>query len=399
MTEAERIQEKKADKENAALKQLQGLSGLMSKKPSGPERLDWMYEQSVAQKTEDELMNIKVSGEADKDIEKVNALKTTSGSLFLRDTKRTTEDTLRKLREDPLFQIRQEEHAARESLMANPLVMARVKAKQAKSSKKEKKQAKKAKKKAKKLAKKEKKAAKKAGKGSSSSSSSSSASSAPEPPIAAPKNEVKADNNRRPRSPDRRENSRDARRRRDAGSSGRDGRDARRGGDNARSRSRSRGRDRKESRRDRSGDRRSPEKKVIRKVADQDLTHLGPQTSVLSARDDFFKKREERKDAALSSRGAPRRMDEEEKSRRYEEMRNDGRSHEASKDARIEANTDREKQMKDLEDKARLKGTDKKMFKEMRNDAYMGSDGSLADRLQTQRGRRQAGIVDSLEKD
>merc|ERR1712110_1251993 len=101
----------------------------------------------------------------------------TAGSLFLKGpATRTSEDTLRKLREDPLFQIRREEQAARESMMQNPLIIARLKKRQEKVSKKDIKKAKKAAKKEKKAKKKAKKAIKKASKKSSSSSSSSSSS-------------------------------------------------------------------------------------------------------------------------------------------------------------------------------------------------------------------------------
>merc|ERR1719316_776375 len=103
-----------------------------------------------------ELMNTPVSAQADKDMADVKSLSTnTAGSLFLKGSAtRTTEDTLRKLREDPLFQIRREEQAAKESMMQNPLILARLKKKQEKASKKDSKKDKKA---AKKMAKKEKK--------------------------------------------------------------------------------------------------------------------------------------------------------------------------------------------------------------------------------------------------
>merc|ERR1719261_1589870 len=90
----------------------------------------------------------------------------TAGSLFLKSATKTTEDMMRKLREDPLFQIRREEQAAKASLLANPLVQAKLQKKQEKASKKQDKKMKKA-------MKKEKKAAKKGKKSSSSSSSDS----------------------------------------------------------------------------------------------------------------------------------------------------------------------------------------------------------------------------------
>merc|ERR1712203_744331 len=108
----------------------------------------------------------------DKDIEDVKKLgMSTAGSLFLKSATKTTEDMLRKLREDPLFQIRRQEQAAKESMLANPLVKARLQAKAAKQAKKlEKKMKKKAKKDEKKAKKAAKKAMKKAVKKAASSS-------------------------------------------------------------------------------------------------------------------------------------------------------------------------------------------------------------------------------------
>merc|ERR1712227_728151 len=97
-----------------------------------------------------------VAAQKDKDIEDVKKLgESTAGSLFLSSATKTTEDMMRKLREDPLFQIRRQEQAAKESMLANPLVRARLQAKAQKH-------AKKAEKKARKHAKKEEKKAKKA---------------------------------------------------------------------------------------------------------------------------------------------------------------------------------------------------------------------------------------------
>merc|ERR1719238_2100180 len=101
-----------------------------------------MYEQSAVQKqrTDEELMNSAVNADKDKDMENMKALQeNTAGSLFLKSATKTTEDMLRKLREDPLFQIRREEQAARENMMANPLVVAKLKKKADKAAKKERK--------------------------------------------------------------------------------------------------------------------------------------------------------------------------------------------------------------------------------------------------------------------
>merc|ERR1719502_2563693 len=95
-------------------------------------------------------MNTPVAPQSDKDLADVKNLNSTAGSLFLKSATKTTEDTLRKIREDPLFQIRRQEQAAKESMMQNPLILARLKKKQEKMSKKDAKKAKKAAKKEKK---------------------------------------------------------------------------------------------------------------------------------------------------------------------------------------------------------------------------------------------------------
>merc|ERR1711972_1206775 len=126
-----------AERESSALKKLQAAAGLVDKQKE-VERLDWMYEQSAAsiKPTDDELMNMPVAAQKDKDIEDVKKLgESTAGSLFLSSATKTTEDMMRKLREDPLFQIRRQEEAARANMMSNPLVVARLKKKAEKESK------------------------------------------------------------------------------------------------------------------------------------------------------------------------------------------------------------------------------------------------------------------------
>jgi len=330
---AGRSQELKAEQETDALKKLQAAAGLVERKEV--ERLDWMYEQSSAtlQKDDDELMNMPVENGKDKDIEDVKNLdNSTAGSLFLKSATKTTEDMLRKLREDPLFQIRRQEQAARSDMMANPLIMAKIKRKQEK-------EAKKADKKAKKAAKKEKKAMKKAskaagGKVKKSSSDDSSASDAPPAPARRP---PAASQGKRDRSPKREE---------------------------------------------------------------PDLRALGPSSSTLSAREERAQRIAQQKDAALASRGLGRRLTEEEKDKRVEMMRVDAKKHELHKDNRIAAAKKKDAEIEEQEEKMR-KTSDQKYFREMRKDAYGGGDfeASLADRLKSQRHRRQKHLNDTLEKD
>eukprot|EP00434_Breviolum_minutum_P031462 symbB.v1.2.027825.t1/scaffold2886.1/size67984/6 len=290
--------------------------------PQAPERLDWMYEQSSAsvKPNEDELMNMPISAQKDKDIEDVKNLQnSTAGSLFLTSPTKTTEDMVRKLREDPLFQIRRQEQAARESMMTNPLIMAKIKKKQEKA-------AKKAAKKEKKAAKKEQKALKKASKAKKKKSSSSDSSEAPEPPAAKPKRE-----------------------------------------------------------------REEP--------PEPDLSKLGPSQIVVSKRMEHEMRVKQQKDAALASRGLGRRMTDEEKDQRVQQMRVDAKKHERIKDDRIASAEDKEKQIEELEAKMREK-SDQKYFRDLRKDAYAAdAEMSVADRIKTQRHRRQKHINDPLERD
>ncbi|CAK9114262.1 Pre-mRNA-splicing factor CWC25 homolog (Coiled-coil domain-containing protein 49) (Spliceosome-associated protein homolog CWC25) [Durusdinium trenchii] len=289
--------------------------------PQAPERLDWMYEQSAAsvKPNDDELMNMPISAQKDKDIEDVKNLQSsTAGSLFLTSATKTTEDMVRKLREDPLFQIRRQEQAARDSMMANPLIMAKIKKKQEKA-------AKKAAKKEKKAAKKEEKALKKASKKKKKSSSSSSSEKAQ---TAVP-----------------------AKREREA------------------------------------------------REAEPDLSALGPSQIVVSKRLEHESRVKQQKDAALASRGLGKRMTDEEKEQRVQQMRVDAKKHERMKDDRIASAEEREKQIEELEAKMREK-SDQKYFRDLRKDAYAAdAEMSVAERIKTQRHRRQRNINDPLERD
>ncbi|CAE7358745.1 CPK1 [Symbiodinium sp. KB8] len=293
--------------------------------PQIEKMLDWMYEQSAAsvKPDEDTLMNMPINAQKDQDIEDVKNLQnSTAGSLFLGSATKTTEDMVRKLREDPLFQIRRQEHAARESMMTNPLIMAKIQ-------KKREKEAKKAVKKEKKAAKKEEKALKKAAKAAKKAKDSSS-DSEPEPPRAAA--------------------------------------------------------------------REAPPKRP--REEEPDLSALGPSSVVVSKRMEHDERVAKQKEQALASRGLGRRLTEEEKERRVEQMRVDAKKHEKMKDQRIASTEEREKQIEELEAKMRDK-SDQKYFRDLRKDAYAGDtkEMTMADRLQTQRHRRQKHLNDPLERD
>jgi len=337
---ADRQNEQVAERETGALKKLQALAGVAEKGTT--ERVDWMYEQSTASKTDLEAMNAPIRDQADKDMADVKSLNTsTAGSLFLKGSAtRTTEDTLRKLREDPLFQIRREEQAARDSMMQNPLVVARLKKKQQKVSKKDKKHMKKAAKKEKKAMKKAKKLAKKGGKKSSSSSSSSAGSGDPSTVARAPM-AARGGSPKRERSPIKEE-----------------------------------------------------KKGHIEKL---DLAALGPKSDMVNKREERAQRVAEGRDKAMASRGLCGRLDEDEKRRRIEEMQTNAKKHDSFKTKRIAEAEVKQKEIDDAEVKNRA-NSDQKYFRDMREQAYMEENSSMGDRLKNQRSRRQKGIVDSLEK-
>eukprot|EP00933_Yihiella_yeosuensis_P005001 TRINITY_DN109409_c0_g1_i1.p1 TRINITY_DN109409_c0_g1~~TRINITY_DN109409_c0_g1_i1.p1 ORF type:complete len:343 (+),score=106.55 TRINITY_DN109409_c0_g1_i1:83-1111(+) len=340
---ADRENELMAEKETSALQKLQAAAGIVNQEP---ERLDWMYEQNSAstQLDDDAKMNQPVSGQTDKDMEDVkNLQESTAGSLFLRSATKTTEDMLRKLREDPLFQIKRQEQAARANMMANPLMRAKILKQEAKQAQKDAKKAKKAAKKEKKAAKKEKKALKKAKKGKKSSSDSDSSDSAPAAPVA-PRDEARSAPVKRDRSPPRR-------------------------------------------------------------APSPDLSKLGPNSTVLSKREELEQRKRQQRDAALASRGVGRNLTEEEKQRRVDAMRADAQKHERHKDKRIAAAEIKDKEIEDQELKMRQQSAlageeNNKLFGEMRKQVYMeNTEANVADRLKNQRHRRQKNMNDPLERD
>lgn len=127
------------------------------------------------------------------------------------------------------------------------------------------------------------------------------------------------------------------------------------------------------------------------------MSHLGPAGDMVSARQEREERIAKQRDEALASRGAPRRMSDEEKKRRIEQMQSDATSHQRQKDIKIAHAEQRAKAIEELEAEMRQK-SDQTVFKKMREDAYSGEN-SLADRLQNQRHRRQKNLNDNLERD
>lgn len=129
----------------------------------------------------------------------------------------------------------------------------------------------------------------------------------------------------------------------------------------------------------------------------KDLSHLGPQATMVSKRQELEERLAKQKDAALASRGAPRRMSEEEKQRRYDAMKTDARSHEKHKERKIVAAEKHDQEVEELETQMR-RGGDQSFFKDIRKSAYLETNDSMADRLKTQRHRRQKMLNDPLER-
>merc|ERR1719410_3174993 len=98
-----------------------------------------------------------------------------------------------------------------------------------------------------------------------------------------------------------------------------------------------------------------------------------------------------RKEQALASMGAPRRMDEDEKRRRLEDMQRDAARHERWKDQKIAVAELCDKQIDEQEAKTR-EGSDPKYSRGVRQEAYLNSGASMADRVKNQRHRRQMHI-------
>lgn len=90
-------------------------------------------------------------------------------------------------------------------------------------------------------------------------------------------------------------------------------------------------------------------------------------------------------------------MSEEEKQRRLDQMKADAAKHDKQKDTRIEAAIQKEK-AQDAEDLKMRANSDQSYFKKMRKDAFAGDEGTMADRLKSQRHRRQRNLNDPLEK-
>lgn len=344
-----------AERNAAKMKKLQADAGMIS--PAQAERLDWMYEaQALDGETgEDHLMNEAVKGDRDQDLEDVKKLSTeTAGSLFLKDLTRTTNDTFRKLREDPLFQIKKAEHRQRQDQQANPLIMARLRDQALRRQKKEKKKEKKRAKKEKKAAK---KAAKQAKRGGASSSSSSSSDDAPR----APRSGLRPSDSRAGYRP----------------GLGSGGPPPDPPPDRGRSRSPS-------PRATHMGGRgMSPVRGALRATPG-----LGPRAErkepLRAAGSLGPNYRRER-----AARGnATQRMSEEVKRRKLEEMTRDGHAHEVSKDERIRRISEKEKALEEAEEKARVAKSQSFMQK-VKKDTYMGDDADLGSRMRTQRNRLQ----------
>merc|ERR1719453_1286668 len=85
-------------------------------------------------------------------------------------------------------------------------------------------------------------------------------------------------------------------------------------------------------------------------------------------------------------------MSEEEKQRRFEQMKQDASAHDAHKNKRIAEAERKQKEIDDKEAKDRAT-SDQKYFREMREQAYMEENSSMESRLKHQRHRRQKGIV------
>jgi len=113
------------ERQKLQLRKLQADAGLISKRDMvlTLERMDWMYDCPLQAQKEREQEDYLLGKPVDQN--RNNNLAATENvpcSLYLSSVTKTTEDTLRKLREDPLLLIRQAEHKQRRAIMSNPLL-------------------------------------------------------------------------------------------------------------------------------------------------------------------------------------------------------------------------------------------------------------------------------------
>lgn len=333
-------QQLKQEREAREVKRLQQEAGLIG--AAQAERIDWLYEQGV-QITDEELMNTMVDIDKQNEIAKYAQLKSEAGALFLDSASTASHDTLRKLREDPMFAIRQEEQRQQAALEANPLYLARQRAKEA--HKMQKAQAKKEKKE-RKEAKKVMKEMKKAGTWKS-----------PEPERPARRSRSRSPKDRRERRPDRRSRSRDRRRSR------------------SRSRSPNVGRTQKRASL-------SPER--FRRTGPREVQQRGA--------------------AGTDRRGGVsiKAMSQEDRERAFREMKQAGLKHERSKDERATRIDAAEKAKEELEEELRKKSQNSGagMMHEVKAASYLDENQTLADRLSNQKSRRMrtGDLFDPLER-
>jgi len=390
MNDEERRRSLEQESNERKIKKLQLAAGIISSTQC--ERLDWMYEQTSTKKKEDiedELMNTAVKSQKDEDVENMKKLRDggVAGSLFLKSATSATLDMMTKLREDPMFQIRQQELKQKESVMSNPLLRNRIAQKQAG------KLAKKAKKEEKKRRKKEKKKEKKKHKRSNSSSSSSSSSSR----VGAP-NAVALANGRQ--HVDGRGGASSSSYRGQGSDIGSQ-RNPPLGGPSTEERGRKRDRS-APTLRGRSPAQRSPAHQKQRHRSRSPSPEAGRHRSAFERAREMRLRKEEEEANARKANFARRRgnapLSAEEKERRLNEMMSDGSRHEEYKDTREKHYSKKQEDLDKKEEEMRNKG-DRSIFKKMNQSTYMSGDVKMSDRIKSNRHRHQKGIFDPLEKE
>eukprot|EP01069_Polyplicarium_translucidae_P012359 Polyplicarium_translucidae@DN5121_c0_g1_i1.p1 len=123
-----RKQEVRIEELRKALRQSEGNAHASGRLTLATEGMEWMYENPAVAAREREQEEYRLGKKIEEPSESgdVKALKamqeSTPGTLFASSVTRTTEDTLRKMREDPLFAIRQAEHQRRRAVQSNPFL-------------------------------------------------------------------------------------------------------------------------------------------------------------------------------------------------------------------------------------------------------------------------------------
>eukprot|EP00917_Polyrhabdina_sp_WS-2016_P018910 GHVP01040679.1.p1 GENE.GHVP01040679.1~~GHVP01040679.1.p1 ORF type:complete len:277 (-),score=67.71 GHVP01040679.1:535-1341(-) len=121
-----RVQEAKIEDLRRALRVSENASTTSRNLTLAAERMEWMYENPttlIREKEQEEFrLGKKIEPKVSSEVQDLKNLEDLPGSVFLPSVSKQSEDTMRKIREDPLFQIRKAEIEHERSRQKNPLL-------------------------------------------------------------------------------------------------------------------------------------------------------------------------------------------------------------------------------------------------------------------------------------